>query len=227
MFYVVLGGADFGAGLWQLTAGRGEAAERIRDHAHHSMGPRLLPRFVAAAQRRLVVDHVRFGVEGFAAGTAPPRETEFRGSDRRPARVRLNFCAILASIMLPIAERDCFGRPFATERGVADLRADAQQGARARRLADSFRLRTRGGERLPLRPVGAMALRIREASSFRSVVICLRSREESCVRRKVASARSRCAAASALRRGQRVRARISRRGQSSSVRRGPSFRSRR
>ncbi len=39
VFYVVLGGADFGAGLWQLTAGRGEAAERIRDHAHHSMGP--------------------------------------------------------------------------------------------------------------------------------------------------------------------------------------------
>ncbi len=39
VFYAVLGGADFGAGLWQLTAGRGPAAERIRDHAHHSMGP--------------------------------------------------------------------------------------------------------------------------------------------------------------------------------------------
>ncbi len=46
-FYVVLGGADFGAGLWQLTTlldprrsaqarARGEA---IREHAHHSMGP--------------------------------------------------------------------------------------------------------------------------------------------------------------------------------------------
>jgi cytochrome bd ubiquinol oxidase subunit II len=35
--YVVLGGADFGAGLWQLTAGRGAAGERIRDHAHDSM----------------------------------------------------------------------------------------------------------------------------------------------------------------------------------------------
>ena len=32
--YVVLGGADFGAGFWQLTAGRGRAGERIRDHAH-------------------------------------------------------------------------------------------------------------------------------------------------------------------------------------------------
>jgi cytochrome d ubiquinol oxidase subunit II len=38
-FYVVLGGADFGAGLWQLLAGRGEPAKRIRDHAHHAMGP--------------------------------------------------------------------------------------------------------------------------------------------------------------------------------------------
>ncbi len=37
--YGVLGGADFGAGLWQLTAGRGRAAERIREHAHESMGP--------------------------------------------------------------------------------------------------------------------------------------------------------------------------------------------
>ncbi len=39
VFYVVLGGADFGAGLWQLIAGRGEAATRVRDHAHHAMGP--------------------------------------------------------------------------------------------------------------------------------------------------------------------------------------------
>lgn len=38
-FYIVLGGADFGAGLWQLVAGRGERARRIRAHAHHSMGP--------------------------------------------------------------------------------------------------------------------------------------------------------------------------------------------
>jgi cytochrome d ubiquinol oxidase subunit II len=37
--YVVLGGADFGAGMWQLTAGSGPDAERIRDHAHESMAP--------------------------------------------------------------------------------------------------------------------------------------------------------------------------------------------
>jgi cytochrome bd ubiquinol oxidase subunit II len=37
--YAVLGGADFGAGAWQLLAGRGEHARRIRDHAHHSIGP--------------------------------------------------------------------------------------------------------------------------------------------------------------------------------------------
>jgi cytochrome d ubiquinol oxidase subunit II len=39
VLYTVLAGADFGAGVWQLLAGRGEAAARIRDHAHHSMGP--------------------------------------------------------------------------------------------------------------------------------------------------------------------------------------------
>jgi cytochrome bd ubiquinol oxidase subunit II len=37
--YAVLGGADFGAGAWQLLGGRGERAHRIREHAHHSMGP--------------------------------------------------------------------------------------------------------------------------------------------------------------------------------------------
>jgi cytochrome d ubiquinol oxidase subunit II len=37
--YAVLGGADFGAGFWQLTAGRGQRGECIRRHAHHSMGP--------------------------------------------------------------------------------------------------------------------------------------------------------------------------------------------
>ena len=37
--YTVLGGADFGAGLWQLLAGRGRGAERIREYAHHAMGP--------------------------------------------------------------------------------------------------------------------------------------------------------------------------------------------
>jgi cytochrome d ubiquinol oxidase subunit II len=37
--YVVLAGADFGAGLWQLGAGRGPEGIRARDHAHHSMAP--------------------------------------------------------------------------------------------------------------------------------------------------------------------------------------------
>jgi cytochrome bd ubiquinol oxidase subunit II len=37
--YTVLGGADFGAGFWQLFAGRGAHAERIREAAHHLMGP--------------------------------------------------------------------------------------------------------------------------------------------------------------------------------------------
>src|SRR5436190_3780509 len=39
VLYATLAGADFGAGFWQLFAGRGERAERIRAHAHRSMGP--------------------------------------------------------------------------------------------------------------------------------------------------------------------------------------------
>jgi cytochrome d ubiquinol oxidase subunit II len=38
-FYAVLAGADFGAGWWQLTAGKGPDAGSIRDHAHRAMGP--------------------------------------------------------------------------------------------------------------------------------------------------------------------------------------------
>jgi cytochrome d ubiquinol oxidase subunit II len=37
--YTVLGGADFGAGMWQLLAGSGQSGERIRAHAHHAMAP--------------------------------------------------------------------------------------------------------------------------------------------------------------------------------------------
>src|SRR6201997_1662195 len=37
--YAVLGFADFGAGLWQLFAGRGEQGERVREFAHRSMAP--------------------------------------------------------------------------------------------------------------------------------------------------------------------------------------------
>jgi cytochrome d ubiquinol oxidase subunit II len=37
--YTVLGGADFGAGMWQLLAGRGESAARLREHVHESMAP--------------------------------------------------------------------------------------------------------------------------------------------------------------------------------------------
>ncbi|MDT7598013.1 MAG: cytochrome bd ubiquinol oxidase subunit, partial [Pseudonocardiales bacterium] len=39
VLYTVLAGADFGAGLWQLTAGSGPRAERLRDHAHRAMAP--------------------------------------------------------------------------------------------------------------------------------------------------------------------------------------------
>ena len=39
VFYVVLGGADFGAPVWQVLAGRGPRAEEIREHAHNQMAP--------------------------------------------------------------------------------------------------------------------------------------------------------------------------------------------
>ena len=39
VFYVVLGGADFGAPVWQVLAGRGPRAEAIREHAHDQMAP--------------------------------------------------------------------------------------------------------------------------------------------------------------------------------------------
>ena len=39
VFYVVLAGADFGAGVWQLLAGSGERGARLRDQAHESMAP--------------------------------------------------------------------------------------------------------------------------------------------------------------------------------------------
>jgi cytochrome d ubiquinol oxidase subunit II len=39
VLYTVLGGADFGAGLWQLAAGRGPDGDRVRGHARHSMAP--------------------------------------------------------------------------------------------------------------------------------------------------------------------------------------------
>lgn len=37
--YAVLGGADFGAGFWQLIAGKGERGDEIRAHARHAMAP--------------------------------------------------------------------------------------------------------------------------------------------------------------------------------------------
>jgi cytochrome d ubiquinol oxidase subunit II len=37
--YAVLGGADFGAGFWQLWGGGRERDRAIREHAHHAMGP--------------------------------------------------------------------------------------------------------------------------------------------------------------------------------------------
>ncbi len=36
--YIVLAGADFGSGIWELTA-RGRDRERIRDHCHRAMAP--------------------------------------------------------------------------------------------------------------------------------------------------------------------------------------------
>jgi cytochrome d ubiquinol oxidase subunit II len=37
--YTVLGGADFGAGLWFLLSGRGQGRDHLREHTFHAMGP--------------------------------------------------------------------------------------------------------------------------------------------------------------------------------------------
>jgi cytochrome d ubiquinol oxidase subunit II len=37
--YTVLGGADFGAGFWQLTPGKGEREQAARDYARHAITP--------------------------------------------------------------------------------------------------------------------------------------------------------------------------------------------
>jgi cytochrome d ubiquinol oxidase subunit II len=37
--YAIFGGADFGAGVWDLVAGSGERAERVRDQIDRSIGP--------------------------------------------------------------------------------------------------------------------------------------------------------------------------------------------
>ncbi len=37
--YTVLAGADFGAGFWQLTPGRGEREQAVRDYARHAITP--------------------------------------------------------------------------------------------------------------------------------------------------------------------------------------------
>ncbi len=39
VFYVVLGGADFGAAIWQALTGRGERGDALREHAHTAVGP--------------------------------------------------------------------------------------------------------------------------------------------------------------------------------------------
>ncbi|HYM49217.1 MAG TPA: cytochrome d ubiquinol oxidase subunit II [Candidatus Limnocylindrales bacterium] len=37
--YMVLGGADFGTGIWELTAGSGARGQALRDYAHTAMAP--------------------------------------------------------------------------------------------------------------------------------------------------------------------------------------------
>jgi cytochrome d ubiquinol oxidase subunit II len=39
VLYTVLGGADFGAGFWQLMSSAGPGGARVREYAHHAMAP--------------------------------------------------------------------------------------------------------------------------------------------------------------------------------------------
>ena len=90
--YAVLAGADFGAGFWQLTAGRGPQAERVRDHAHNVDGAGLggQPRLAdLRADRRL--DGLPDGVRLDRLDALDPA-VHRRGRDHLPRRAPMR-CA--------------------------------------------------------------------------------------------------------------------------------------
>jgi hypothetical protein len=53
--YTVLAGADFGSGIWQLSAGSGPEANRIRNHTHDSVAPVWEANHVPGARSLLTV----------------------------------------------------------------------------------------------------------------------------------------------------------------------------
>ncbi|HEX9482403.1 MAG TPA: cytochrome d ubiquinol oxidase subunit II [Solirubrobacteraceae bacterium] len=123
--YVVLGGADFGAGLWQLAtlpAQRGgpqarERAERIREYAHHAMGPvweanhvwlifvltvtwTAYPEAFGSIASTLAVPLFIAGLGVIARGTAYALRS---GSDQPRELARIDTVFALSSLLTPFA----------------------------------------------------------------------------------------------------------------------------
>jgi cytochrome d ubiquinol oxidase subunit II len=123
--YVVLGGADFGAGLWQLATlpaqRRGpqarERAERIREYAHHAMGPvweanhvwlifvltvtwTAYPEAFGSIASTLAVPLFIAGLGVIARGTAYALRS---GSDQPRELARIDTVFALSSLLTPFA----------------------------------------------------------------------------------------------------------------------------
>lgn len=116
--YVVLGGADFGAGLWQLaTLPSGERGREVREHAHHAMGPvweanhvwlifvltvtwTAYPRAFASIASTLAVPLFLAALGVIARGAA----YALRSGARRPAELaRIDTVFAISSLLTPFA----------------------------------------------------------------------------------------------------------------------------
>src|SRR5919202_6914200 len=123
VFYIVLGGADFGAAIWQVLSGSGERGRRLREHAHESMAPvweanhvwlifvltvtwtaypAALGSIASTLSIALIVAALGIVVRGSAyavsAGTSGPRQVR-----------DLDFVSAISSIVTPFALGACLG----------------------------------------------------------------------------------------------------------------------
>src|SRR5262249_34613362 len=115
--YAVLGGADFGAGFWELWGGDDERSRSIRDHAHHSMGPvwetnhvwlifvlvvcwTAFPTAFASIASTLAIPFFIAGLGIIMRGTAYALRSG-TSSRREERRIELSFAA--SSILTPFA----------------------------------------------------------------------------------------------------------------------------
>jgi cytochrome d ubiquinol oxidase subunit II len=136
--YTVLGGADFGAGAWQLAAGRGERGERARHHAYRSIAPvweanhvwlvfvlvvfwTAYPTAFGSIASTLAAPLMIAAVGIILRGTAYAVHTVGLG-DREEPRVRTVFA--FSSILTPFALGTCVGAIASGRVPVGNARGD-------------------------------------------------------------------------------------------------------